>query len=171
MNALLEYLDLTVLLEYIDLLNRYSGGPSWGLLGPLSGWGPGQNAPVAPPCGRPCLHPCMTTEPRLSRLITSLNFYFINGNSSLISKTELPIENLEHSMCVLLDDFSESKNVHSIRALAPYYCCNTLRFSLVTISSNWSHSCIDQWHICGINLVSQPAVCKQTSMTDSCQSS
>ena len=55
MTALLEYLDLTALLEYIDLLNRYSGGPSWGLLGPLSGWGPGQNAPVAPPCGRPCL--------------------------------------------------------------------------------------------------------------------
>ena len=49
MTALLEYLDLTALLEYIDLLNRYSGGPSWGLLGPLSGWGPGQNAPVAPP--------------------------------------------------------------------------------------------------------------------------
>ena len=48
-TALLEYLDLTALLEYIDLLNRYSGGPSWGLLGPLSGWGPGQNAPVAPP--------------------------------------------------------------------------------------------------------------------------
>ena len=54
MTTLLEYLDLTALLEYIDLLNRYSGGPSWGLLGPLSGWGPGQNAPVAPPCGRPC---------------------------------------------------------------------------------------------------------------------
>ena len=49
MNALLEYLDLTALLEYINLLNRYSGGPSWGLLGPLSGWGPGKNAPVAPP--------------------------------------------------------------------------------------------------------------------------
>ena len=49
MTTLLEYLDLTALLEYIDLLNRYSGGPSWGLLGPLSGWGPGQNAPVAPP--------------------------------------------------------------------------------------------------------------------------
>ena len=49
MTALLEYLDLTALLEYIDLLNRYSGDPSWGLLGPLSGWGPGQNAPVAPP--------------------------------------------------------------------------------------------------------------------------
>ena len=48
-TALLEYLDLTALLEYIDLLNRYSGVPSWGLLGPLSGWGPGQNAPVAPP--------------------------------------------------------------------------------------------------------------------------
>ena len=54
-TALLEYLDLTALLEYIDLLNRYSGGPSWGLLGRLSGWGPGQNAPVAPPCGRPCV--------------------------------------------------------------------------------------------------------------------
>ena len=49
LTALLEYLDLTALLEYIDLLNRYSGGPSWGLLEPLSGWGPGQNAPVAPP--------------------------------------------------------------------------------------------------------------------------
>ena len=49
MTALLEYLDLTALLEYIDLLNRYSGGSSWGLLGPFSGWGPGQNAPVAPP--------------------------------------------------------------------------------------------------------------------------
>ena len=49
MTALLEYLDLTALLEYIDLLNRYSGGPSWGLPGLLSGWGPGQNAPVAPP--------------------------------------------------------------------------------------------------------------------------
>ena len=49
MTALLEYLDQTALLEYIDLLNRYSGGPSWGLLGPLSGWGPGQNSPVAPP--------------------------------------------------------------------------------------------------------------------------
>ena len=48
-TALLEYLDLTALLEYIDLLNRYSGVPSWGLLGPLSGWGPGQNSPVAPP--------------------------------------------------------------------------------------------------------------------------
>ena len=52
MTALLEYLDLTALLEYIDLLSRYSGGPP----GPLSGWGSGQNAPVAPPCGRPCLH-------------------------------------------------------------------------------------------------------------------
>ena len=49
MTALLEYLDLTALLEYIDLLNRYSRGPSWGLQGPLSGWGPGRNAPVAPP--------------------------------------------------------------------------------------------------------------------------
>ena len=49
MTALLENLDLTALLEYIDLLNRYSRGPSWGLLGPLSGWDPGQNAPVAPP--------------------------------------------------------------------------------------------------------------------------
>ena len=39
-TALLEYLDLTALLEYIDILNRYSRGPSWGLLGPLSGWGP-----------------------------------------------------------------------------------------------------------------------------------
>ena len=44
MTALLKYLDLTALLEYIDLLNRYSGGPSWGpfRLGPLSGWGPFQ---------------------------------------------------------------------------------------------------------------------------------
>ena len=49
MTALLEYLGLTALLEYIDLLNRYSRGPSWGFVGPLSGWGPGQNAPVAPP--------------------------------------------------------------------------------------------------------------------------
>ena len=40
---------VTALLEYIDLLNRYSKGPSWGLLGPLSDWGPGQNAPVPPP--------------------------------------------------------------------------------------------------------------------------
>ena len=57
MTALLESLALTALLEYIDLLNRYSRGPSWGLLGPLSGWGPGQNAPVAPPpCGRPSNH-------------------------------------------------------------------------------------------------------------------
>ena len=49
-TALLKYLDLTALLEYIDLLNRYS----WGLLGPLSGWGPEQNAPVVtPPMGGP----------------------------------------------------------------------------------------------------------------------
>ena len=27
MTALLEYLDLTALLDHIDLLNRYSGGP------------------------------------------------------------------------------------------------------------------------------------------------
>ena len=59
-------------------------------------------------------------------------------------------------MCVLLDDFSESKNVRSIRALAPYYCCNTLRLNLVVISSNQSHFCIDQWYICSINLVSPP---------------
>ena len=58
MTALLEYLDLTALLEYIDLLNRYSGGPSWGLLEPLSGWGPGQNAPVAPPVGGPARNGC-----------------------------------------------------------------------------------------------------------------
>ena len=50
MTALLEYLYLTALLEYIDLLNR---GPSWGLLEPLSGWGPGKNAPVSPPVGDP----------------------------------------------------------------------------------------------------------------------
>ena len=37
MTTLLEYLNPTALnlLEYIDLLNRYSGGPSWGLPGPL----------------------------------------------------------------------------------------------------------------------------------------
>ena len=37
MTALLEYLNPTALnlLEYINLLNRYSGGPSWGLPGPL----------------------------------------------------------------------------------------------------------------------------------------
>ena len=58
-------------------------------------------------------------------------------------------------MCVLLDDFIESKNVHSIRALAPYYC-NTLRLNLVAISSNQSHFRIDQWYICSINLVSLP---------------
>ena len=46
----------------------------------------------------------LTTEPLLSRLITSLNFYLINENSSLISKnssliskTDLPIENLDCS--------------------------------------------------------------------------
>ena len=59
-------------------------------------------------------------------------------------------------MCVLLDDFSKSKNVRSIRALAPYYCCNTLRLNLVAISSNQSHFHIDQWYICSINLVSPP---------------
>ena len=48
-TALLEYLGLTALLEYIDLLNRYSRGPSWGLLGLLSGWDLGINASVAPP--------------------------------------------------------------------------------------------------------------------------
>ena len=57
-------------------------------------------------------------------------------------------------MCVLLDDFSESKNVRSIRALMPYYCCNALRLNLVAISSNQSHVHIDQWYICSINLVS-----------------
>ena len=86
----------------------------------------------------------LTTEPLLSRLITSLNFYLINEISSLISKIDLPIENLEHSMCVLLDDFSESKNMPSIRALAPYYCCNALRLNLVAISSHQSHFHIDQ---------------------------
>ena len=59
-------------------------------------------------------------------------------------------------MCVLLDDFSESKNVRSIRALAPHYCCNTLRLNLVAVSSNQSHFRIDQWYICSINLVSPP---------------
>ena len=59
-------------------------------------------------------------------------------------------------MCVLLDDFNESKNVCSIRALAPYYCCNTLRLSLVAISSNRSRFHIDQWYIGSINLVSPP---------------
>ena len=39
----------------------------------------------------------LTTEPLLSRLITSLYFYLINENSSLISKTDLPIENLDCS--------------------------------------------------------------------------
>ena len=47
MTALLEYLDLAVLLEYIDLLNRYSGGPSWGLLGLRLG--PGAKCPSCPP--------------------------------------------------------------------------------------------------------------------------
>ena len=56
-------------------------------------------------------------------------------------------------MCALLDDFSESRTVRSIRALAPYYCCNTLRLSLVAISSNRSHFRIDQWYIGSINLV------------------
>ena len=39
----------------------------------------------------------LTTEPLLSWLITLLNFYLINENSSLISKTDLPIENLDCS--------------------------------------------------------------------------
>ena len=34
-------------------------------------------------------------------------------------------------MCVLLNDFSESKNMRSIRALAPCYCCISLRLNLV----------------------------------------
>ena len=54
-TALLKYLDLTVLFEYIDLLNRHSKGSSWGLLGPLSGWFPGQNAPVSSPLLRAAL--------------------------------------------------------------------------------------------------------------------
>ena len=48
MTALLEYLYLTALLEYINLLNRYSRGP------PGVPFRLGQNAPVAPPCGWPC---------------------------------------------------------------------------------------------------------------------
>ena len=95
----------------------------------------------------------LTTAPLLSQLITSLNFYLINENSSLISKTDLPIENLDCSttFCMrLLDDFSENKNVHSIGALAPFYCCNTLRLTVVAISSNRSHFRIDQWYICSI---------------------
>ena len=40
---------MTALLEYIDLLNRYSRGPDGASWGPLSGWGLGKNAPVAPP--------------------------------------------------------------------------------------------------------------------------
>ena len=59
-------------------------------------------------------------------------------------------------MCVLSDDFGESKNVHYIRALASYYCCNALRLSLVAISSNQSHFRTDKWYICSINLVSPP---------------
>ena len=58
-------------------------------------------------------------------------------------------------LCVLCM-LDKSKNVHSIRALVPYYCCYTLRLSLVAISSNWSHFCIDQWYIGSINLVSPP---------------
>ena len=35
MTALLEYQDLTALLEYINLLNRYSRGPGAPIKGPL----------------------------------------------------------------------------------------------------------------------------------------
>ena len=55
-------------------------------------------------------------------------------------------------MCVLLDDFSKSKNMRSNRALALHYY--TLRLNLVAISSNQSHFRIDQCFICSINLVS-----------------
>ena len=96
-RVLLEYLDLIALLEYIDLLNRYSGGPSWGLLGPFVGppgapfrLGPGEKFPSCPPptphpqCGRPwiwdklflcCYNKYTGSLKRLKMILKMILFY------------------------------------------------------------------------------------------------
>ena len=53
MTALLEYLGLTALLEYINLLNGYSRGPSWGLLGPFQAGARGKMPQFPLPVGGP----------------------------------------------------------------------------------------------------------------------
>ena len=47
-----SYVDSLIYVE-IRSFKQVFKGTSWGLLGALPGWGPGQNAPVAPPVDKP----------------------------------------------------------------------------------------------------------------------
>ena len=62
MTALLEYLDLTALLEYFDFLNKYSRGP-------------GQNAP-APPVGGPAYAVTLLDCPHMQCITWSRILYY-----------------------------------------------------------------------------------------------
>ena len=92
MNALLEYLYLTVLLEYIDLLNRYSGGPSWG---PFQAGARGKIPQLPPPVGVPVWE--LEKVPKNTKFIMvgfKLLESFVDANNSTI-KYNIEIFNLE----------------------------------------------------------------------------